>query len=208
MIRPLLVVAAATAAHAQTPAFTYEFQIAQPVLQPGQTTTVTVLVSFTPDINEPISTPAGPLLVFGASRGGFDLHADAGSWTLGAPPWGSFLAPYMGPSQGTVAGSNVEGVAWGGLFGPILCTTCLTNPAALWRATFTAPQEPGPIQLAAIPVGDHAVWAWDGIKLPTIEVFSQQTTGGAAVITVIPAPAAWPIAALAAIGARRPRRTR
>lgn len=110
-------------------------EIDQPVLMPGQSTTVRLLAGF--DSTEDFAM-AGLIT---------DLFAEAGGVSVG--PWWSdvgLVFPMGGP--GTTAGVPVDGGFAGVLAGqlhdpfePYL--TNPSNPIAFWEATFTAPLDAG-----------------------------------------------------------------
>lgn len=106
----------------------------EPVLAPGDSTTVTLEIAFT----------TGDYAVAGIAT---DLLADSTNDISGAWSDWQLVAPMSGP--GTTAGSpdgvgNFTGILAGQLnFPPAGIYSAPQNPIAFWQATFTAPSDTG-----------------------------------------------------------------
>jgi MYXO-CTERM domain-containing protein len=141
---------AAAAASAQPPGIaTYSLQFGNGentiVLGPGQSTTVTVFVSFEPGIGAQVGS-ALPLQgeVLGLNNGGFSITGTprggnaTGNFSL-LPGMLSLIPPYNfpKPSLGTSAGNSHNGVLWGHgfIFTPV--HPLPENPGKIWTGLFT-----------------------------------------------------------------------
>ncbi len=151
---------AAGAVRAQVSA-TYVISVDDPVLAPGETTTVRVSV---------LLEPGGPTGVYvyqgvsygqlGPGGGGFDVQASGaatGTWSdlVLTWPYNAAAIGGLGVLPGTPAGAGVQGVAWGVPY--LLCCACVywstANPAEVWTGVFRAGRTNGSVELSAHPVG-------------------------------------------------------
>ncbi len=227
---PCLLAAAAfaSAADAQTlGTATYHIEFGngsnQVFLAPGESTTVTVLVSFSPGIGVVIGS-APPLQgpVLGLNDGSFSITgtpsgggATGNFGLLPGPNHPSLVAPYnwlpgIATQPGTPAGNSVNGVVWGlgFLFQPL--HPLPANPGVVWTGTFTvAPASGGgTIDLAFTGLGPTGILVSSsppGGAIPWVATYGSAPGLGATI--VVPGPAAALAFALAGIpAARRSRR--
>ncbi len=216
------VAGAAVAANAQTGGTaTYSIQFSNGTnsisLTAGQSTSVSVFVSFDPGLGASYGT-ALPLqgVILGANNGGFSIGgvgSGGGSGNFGVLPGAghpSLMAPYnflpgVATNQGTAAGNNLNGVLWGHqfIFSPV--HPLPANPAKVWEGTFTMVTN-GQVDfsfngmaLTGIDVSSGPVAAG---AIPWVADFA--SSGGTAVIT--PAPASLALLGLGGLVALRRRR--
>jgi hypothetical protein len=183
------VLALATTALAQ-PAITIE--VDNPVLLPGESTTVTLLGGY----------------------GGTD-YAVAGLatnlvTTVGSEGWSdaTLVAPMAGPgtSAGMASATGWDGIVAGQLnFIGAMIYADPTNPIAFWRATYTAPADaaaPFDIDVSTMTT-KYDVYV--DRQRATSESRLADLTEGAATIRVVPAPASASLLALGLLAMRRRR---
>jgi hypothetical protein len=189
-------------------------------LLPGQSTTVSVFVSFNPGLDAPYGT-APPLqgFVLGANNGGFSITGTASgtaSGTFGVLPGAghpSLMPPYnflpgIATNQGTSTGLSHDGVLWGHAF--LFIQPWAFNPAKVWEGTFT--------MSAGANVG-HITFAFTGLAATGIDVSQGPvsvgaipwvaefaTSPGVGGMIVIPAPASLALLGLGGVVAVRHRR--
>ncbi len=219
--------ALATAAEAQTlGTATYHIRFGngsnQVFLAPGESTTVTVLVSFNPGIGAIIGS-APPLQgpVLGLNDGAFSITgAPSGGATgnfavLPGANHPSLVAPYnylpgVGAMPGTPAGNSLNGVIWGMGFVVWPPHPLPANPGTVWKGTFTvsAASGPGQIDLAFTGLGDTgilAVMTASTNNFTWIATFSSSPGAGGTIFT-IPAPAGLALLGFGGLVAPRHRR--
>ncbi|MEO1278703.1 MAG: hypothetical protein AAFV77_07095, partial [Planctomycetota bacterium] len=155
-------------------------EIDQPVLAPGESTTVSLLAGFDSAADFAMAGVHTSLL---ADSGGVGID---GAWS-GV----SLVSPMNGPgtSAGLPDGAGYAGIIAGQLHFPIAGPGADTSdPIAFWEATFTAPADTGPFTVDlstlttvfAVYIEPHSA---------RFESRVDGLTEGAGTITVIPAPA-------------------
>ena len=135
--------------------------------------------------------------------GNLDLVASEGAWSN--PSF--LLPPGPGTSTGVASGSVISGIFVGqlvcGSFGCIPPNT--SNPYPLIRAEWTTTDfTPRSVQLFSEGTM-HFVLAESTLHR-TFQLYPSNFTPGSGIINVVPAPAAWPLAALLLISPGRRRR--
>jgi hypothetical protein len=183
---------ATAAASAQT--VSIDFEIADPSLLPGESTSVRLIAAF-----DTFDYAVAGIMTDLLAAAPVDI---SGSWSDLA-----LVAPMNGP--GTTAGgrhgSGVSGIIAGQLnFPPAMIYGEPQNPIAFWSATFTAPTDPG----------------WYTVDLTTrtsrFDVYPERASArsesrlgvlveGAGVIVVVPAPASGCVLAIGLAATRRRR---
>ena len=166
--------------------------VENPVLMPGESTTVTMFAGFDPDL-------------FAMAAIETDLVASTGLVGLRDA---ALVAPMNGP--GTTAGARsatgYDGILAGQLNFWDVWYADPTNPISFWEVTYTAPREVP----AAFDVDLRTVTRRYDVYLefmvPTSESHLDQLTEGSATIRVIPAPASASLLGLGLLAAARRRR--
>jgi hypothetical protein len=175
-------------------------------LGPGQSTTVSVFVSFDPGIGAWIGS-APPLQgeIRGLHNGGFSITGSSvggGTGNFSVPPgtghpalqapW-NFL-PGIATNQGTSSGASHNGVLWGHAFmGGSPAHPLPVNPALLWKGTFTigAGSTSGQIDLAFTGLATTGIDVSSGPPsqggIPWVADFASNPGIGGTII--VPAPA-------------------
>ena len=171
--------ALAGAAHAQTPGELI-IDVADPVLAPGESTTVRMLAGFDSSVDYAVAAVVADLL---ADSGGVDI---AGAWSDVA-----LVHPMAGP--GTTAGlpdsGGYTGIIAGQLnFPPAGGGADTSDPIAFWEATFTAPTDAGAFDVL-LSTRTTRFEVYIERESSRAEARLAGLTEGAATITVIPAPA-------------------
>ncbi len=220
----LALAAFASVADAQTlGTATYHMQFGngtnQIVLGPGESTTVTVLVSFNPGIGVVIGS-APPLQgpVLGLNDGAFSITGTPSGGATGnfgllpGPNHPSLVWPFnflagLATLPGTPAGNSLNGVVWGMSLWwvPPGGHPAPWNPAAVWTGTFTVAPASGAglINLAFTALGPTGIVVSGPTpgSLPWVATYGTDPGPGATII--VPAPAAALALALAGIAAAR-----
>jgi hypothetical protein len=226
MTRPITtlvsIAGAAVAANAQTGGVaTYSLQFSNGTnvisLLPGQSTTVSVFVSFNPGLGAPYGT-APPLqgFVLGANNGAFSITgtpSGTASGTFGVLPGTghpSLMPPYnflpgIATNQGTSTGLSHDGVIWGHAF--LFIQQWAFNPAKVWEGTFTVTSA-GNITFAFTGLAATGIDVSSGPvsvgAIPWVAEFA--TSPGVGGMIVIPAPASLALLGLGGVIAVRRRR--
>jgi hypothetical protein len=221
------VAGAAAAANAQTGGqATYSLQFSNGTnsitLTAGQSTSVSVFVSFTPGIGSQYGT-AAPLQgeILGLNNGGFSITgAGVGTATgnfgvLAGTGHPSLTAPYnflpgVATNQGTSAGNSQNGVLWGHqfIFSPV--HPLPANPAKVWEGTFTmgAGATNGQINLSFTGMAATGVDVSSGPPsagaIPWVADFASNAGAGGTIL--VPAPASLALLGLGGLVALRRRR--
>ncbi len=221
----MALMAVAGAANAQSGTATYSLQFGNGLntiaLGPGQSTTVTVYVSFDPGIGAQVGS-ALPLMgtVLGLNNGGFSITGTPGGGNatgnfsvLPGPGHPSLIAPYnflpgVATNQGTSAGNSHNGVVWGHAFIFTPVHPLPENPGKIWTGTFTtdAGSTSGQMNLAftglavtGIDVNPSLVW------FPWVAEFASDPGIGGTIF--VPAPAGLALFGLIGIAALTRRRS-
>jgi PEP-CTERM motif len=175
---------AAAAANAQPPGIaTYSLQCGNGentiILGPGQSTTVSVFVSFDPGIGAQVGT-AMPLQgeVLGLNNGGFSITGTpSGGNATGGFGQPQQLFPYIPPpgpapfpTQGTSVGNSHNGVLWGHQFIFTPVHPLPENPGKVWTGIFT---------MAAGSTSGQINLAFTGLSLTGIDVSRGPISQGA-----------------------------
>ena len=166
--------------------------VADPVLLPGQSTTV-------------ILSAAWPQGLYAMGSVVCDLLS-----TTGGAGWSDqqLIPPMFGPgtSPGEIATRGIEGIRAGQIFLPFGPGADTSNPISFWRATFTAPAEvatPFDVSLSTITSRFDVYISRDSIETRS---FLSGLTEGHATIHIIPAPAGAVVLGLGVLVAGRRRR--
>jgi len=183
----------AAAAHAQTVGVTIE--IDEPVLAPGESTTVRLVASFPGDD-------------YALASINMDLLFDS---PIADPSrhWSnvSLVSPFDGdPGRLDASGATFAGIAVGQIHFPAAGIYAdPTNPIAFWRATFTAPLDAGRFYevdlLTAVSRFDVYFDRDSSTRDSRLDVLVE----GEATISVVPAPAGAAVLALGLLAIRRRR---
>lgn len=181
---------AASAASAQTEIL---IDVDRPVLNPGESTTVTLRAGY-PSDEFAMAGVGTHLLVDAGSAGWSDLRVLAPMHSAGTHP-------------GALSDRGVEDIVAAQLNFPPAGGADRTNPIPFWRATLTAPTDVmRPIEITLMT--DTAVYEvyFDRFSAET-RSYLAELVEGTAIITVVPAPAAWSAcaAAMFAFASRRRR---
>ncbi len=227
------VAGAAAAANAQTlGTATYSLRFSNGLntitLGPGQSTTVSVFVSFDPGLNAWVGS-APPLQgqVLGLNNGGFSITGTGvggGTGNFSVPavipgpppqhpalqaPW-NFL-PGIATNQGTSSGASHNGVLWGHMFmGPV--HPLPANPAFVWKGTFTigAGSTSGQIDLAFTGLATTGIDVSSGpianMGIPWVADYASDPGVGGTIF--VPAPASLALLVLGGLVALRRRRSK
>ncbi len=194
-------------------------------LGPGQSTTVSVFVSFNPGVGAWVGS-APPLQgqVLGLNNGGFSITGTSvgggtGNFSVPAvipgPPvqHPALQAPYnflpgIATNQGTSSGASHNGVIWGHGFFQFYPPAA--NPGFVWQATFTATSATGSIQLAftGLPVTqiDVSSGPIGSMTIPWVADYASDPGVGGTIF--VPAPAGLALAGLGGFVALRRLRSR
>jgi len=187
--------ALAASAHAQPVGI--DIEVGQPVLEPGQSTTVTLIARF---------DPADHALAGVATALGFTgLAAEPRDHWSGL----QVLPPLGGPSpSGPILGATaIEGILAGQLhFPPAMIYADPSNPIAFFEATFTAPADAGGGYRVDLLTDTARFDVYIDRAVSTSEPRLDLLVEGSGSILVIPAPASALALALAAPLAARRRR--
>ncbi|MEQ8316102.1 MAG: hypothetical protein RIE77_09525 [Phycisphaerales bacterium] len=174
-----LVFSMTAAAVAQTPGTVF-IEIDQPVLAPGESTTVRLLAGW----GGPDFAMAGVATSLLADAGGRDVAASWSDWAL--------IAPMDGPgtSEGEAIGNGFGGIIAGQLNFPVagIYSEPDPNPMPFWEVTFTAPTD-----LGAFEVDLSTDTERFDVYIARFSALSESRldglTEGAGTIVVVPAPA-------------------
>ncbi len=223
--------AAPAAAQATFGTATYSLQFGNGLnaiaLAPGQSTTVTVYVAFSPGIGAQVGS-APPLqgLVLGLNYGGFSITGTpsggnaAGNFSVPAvipgPPVQhpalqfpyNFL-PGVGTNQGTSAGNSHNGVIWGHGFLLTPVHPLPENPGRVWMGAFTmdAGSTSGQINLAFTGLTNTGIDVNTPFgSIPWVADFASNPGAGGTIF--VPAPAGLALFGLTGVVALGRRRSR
>ena len=194
----IALVASAGAAHAQT--IGIAFDIDQPVLAPGESTTVTLAARF--DDADYAVAGLGLDLLFDSPIADPRRH------------WSDLqlVPPFDGPDPGvgTPTDTAIEGIIAGQLnFPPAMIFADPTNPIAFWRGTFTAPLDAGRFYEVDLLTEVSRFDVYINRDSSTSESRLDVLVEGEATISVVPVPAGIGALALGMAAAlthrRRPR---
>lgn len=185
--------AIATTAYAQTVGLTIE--IDQPVLMPGERTTVRLVAGFDPD-DWALAGVATSLLFDGVVGAPRDSWSDI-----------RLLPPFDGPgTPSELTDRGFERIIAGQLnFPPAMIYADPTNPIAFFEATFTAPLDAGGGYRVDFLTDTTRFDVYIARESSTSESRMDILVEGSAAITVVPAPAGVAVLALGLL-ATRPRR--
>lgn len=186
-----LALTAAAAASAQTVGLAID--VDQPILEPGQSTTVRLVASFDP----------ADYAIAGIAT---SLHFDGLAGELG-DAWSGLrlLPPFDGPgTPHTLEAGRVRDILAGQLnFPPAGIYADPTNPIAFFEATFTAPLDAGGgyrVDLLTETLRfDVYVERERALSVSRMDIMAE----GAATITIVPAPAGAAVLALGLAALRR-----
>lgn len=169
-------------------------------LNPGQSTSVFVNVSFSPGVGG--GTPPAA----GLSDGGFGINGGGGGWSGGAlpNPWGAQAVGGVGVNAGTGSATGVSGVVWGYGFLFNLPHPFPQNPANVWTGTYTAGATAGVFNVSFAGLAPTGVFA-GATGLPTVVTYASNGGQGGS-ITIVPAPASLALLGLGGLVAARRRR--
>jgi MYXO-CTERM domain-containing protein len=227
LIRALIAVAgAATAANAQplgTATYFLKFSNGSNIiaLGPGQSTTVSVYVSFEPGIGATIGS-APPLQgpVLGLHNGSFSISGFAsggffGVFSVPAPgtTHPALIAPYnflpgVLTHQGTSVGMSHNGVIWGMGFQFTPVHPLPANPAKVWEGVFTSITGGHPMIFSITGLGSTGILTSSGPvfagNIPWIATFASDPGQGG---LIVPAPAGLALLGLGGLVGFRRRRS-
>ncbi|MEQ9097406.1 MAG: hypothetical protein RIE32_14210 [Phycisphaerales bacterium] len=165
--------------HAQMPGEVI-IEIDQPVLAPGESTTVRLWAGFDSTRDFAMAGVATSLL---ADSGGVDIASAWSDVVLVAPmdgPGTTFGTPDAGGYAGIIAGQL--------LFPPAMIPADDSDPIAFWQATFTAPSDAGGFEVdLSTQTTAFAVYIERSSAISESRL--DGLTEGAGTIVVVPAPA-------------------
>lgn len=198
---------------------TMMIQISQATLNPGESTNVSVWASYTPGVGgaavwNTLGGTGQPGSVLGFSAALFHLVGSPAGGVIGS--WSNLQlgpgATNLGTSAGTIGGFSVNTVMWGTGFGPPIAPAGTANPILLWSGTFTAALNTG---MGTVGLGTNVfggapapnkVRVWLDVGAPVAAEDAWDVQNGNGTISIIPAPGAAALLALAGMAGLRRRR--
>ena len=193
MIRTTALLALAAAATTSLAQVAITVDIDQPVLLPGESTTVTLFAGFDPSDYAMAGVETNLLTSVGSD-----------GWSAA-----SVLAPMDGPgtSDGVPVATGYNGILAGQLHFPVGAGIYAndTNPIAFWQATYTAPADVSTPFIVDISTLTRRYDVYFDRSSSASETRLDVLVEGSGTITVIPAPASAVVLAVGAACVRRRR---